>query len=784
MPSAGASSSSSSSISASSTYNNKNTKAATLGNSKDGVQVKAPAPSSSSFHNVRDNSYVPLPPPPPKRFTRQSIQQFHQVLSKHSFRKPFPSPLQSQSQSQSPIAVTTATAHTLPHSSSPKTFPAASTPSEEAIISSSKSTMASTAETTTKSITSLPSAIVSVSASAAANTNENRNENRNNNSSNGSKKKKSNFPSLSRPLSSRRFSSQPSQPLSFQEIYETPASLGKQLEIRWFHSDIIAEIMKQQQQQQKQKQKQQQHKAKGTFDADENGEDNEGDNSHGKHEQKILMKQHTMPFLRRSFSFIQISNILSTHKNSNANVDSSSKMKIISCTNRKMNIKKKEYHPIHDILHQSSSSSSDHACNQDNNSDDDSSNKETSNCNNNMTKAKKRKKLSVEAEMELSKSIFRYRIRQFNPKLSHNATDRTTRKKKKAKYNEYSTFSSSPSTPTTNNSSSSSNNKSSTTYKKIKKAIKQKIRASTYGKTFPPYRPYEKGVWNAPVVNKNAFELYCERQMGRELTAKYLEYMAARKKEREDWNERDEEGEDTQGNDNNRNDGSDYYKGGDEMSQTTIKNGNERQERIIFRKIKEKWENLSNSGEKLYWTQEEAWDKERYLHEKCIYDTAREQGVDAVAECSNEIGGSFNGITGFFINGLDSYDKTNDVSDTINNRLNSGNVFYHFVYYNGDELEIQKEWRNDRRCPFCSFHAGSNKGILTHCKTTHGDSLTFDGGIDEGNNVSFSLFCRIIFIDVKNHHAISHPDPPVSLFFRFFFFVVNLVSCYDQKYSL
>jgi len=66
--------------------------------------------------------------------------------------------------------------------------------------------------------------------------------------------------------------------------------------------------------------------------------------------------------------------------------------------------------------------------------------------------------------------------------------------------------------------------------------------------------------------------------------------------------------------------------------------------------------------------------------------------------------------------------------------LNAGNVFYHFVYYSGRQMQVQREWRNDRRCPFCSFHAGSNKGILIHCKTTHGDSLVFDGGIDEDND--------------------------------------------------
>ena len=74
-----------------------------------------------------------------------------------------------------------------------------------------------------------------------------------------------------------------------------------------------------------------------------------------------------------------------------------------------------------------------------------------------------------------------------------------------------------------------------------------------------------------------------------------------------------------------------------------------------------------------------------------------------------------------------------------------GYVLYHYLYLDSHgKVCAQIEKRSDRKCPFCSYDAFHDVGLVLHCKTAHEDSLfhkksfkmlTFEAGIDEGRNL-------------------------------------------------
>lgn len=489
-----------------------------------------------------------------------------------------------------------------------------------------------------------------------------------------------------------------------------------------------------------------------------------------------------MPFLRRSLSFIQIGNSISNsskknHQQSIHNVHNSNSSgnrsgsnnssQYISLQRRRMipyhqilhlqeqqkkqqQCKKKQryktksitpnhHHPIFDIL------KLDQTINENDNKDNDDDNSENFN-----SKSKRRKlyngtksKDEVTSEsatitIDLSQSIFSYRVKQFNTKFSKYATDRITRhtitetiNMTKQVEDKETVDDSTLKEKQQQHSFKNNDQQSIQKRKKVKYQLSKHVhKASSFDKSFPPYRPYEKGIWNLPLPNKDAFGLYCERQVGKEWISKLLDHM------RPSGSSNELDAIQSISTSNN----------GNICSSSSLSNNNNnskmhRQERILLKRMKRQWEKLK-LVEKLYWTQEEAWDKARYDHEKFIYDSVKEQGIDVWKDCNSppnydlrkrrtrDRGGDDDGNNNiidevYMEHGMNNFKKT------------YRDMYYHYVYYEKNELCVQREWRNDRRCPFCSFDCQSNKGVLIHCKTVHGDTLTFDGGIDEENSVSW-----------------------------------------------
>jgi hypothetical protein len=93
-------------------------------------------------------------------------------------------------------------------------------------------------------------------------------------------------------------------------------------------------------------------------------------------------------------------------------------------------------------------------------------------------------------------------------------------------------------------------------------------------------------------------------------------------------------------------------------------------------------------------------------------------------------------------------------------RAKQGYVLYHYLYLdNKGKLCVQIEKRSDRKCPFCSYDAFHDIGLILHCKTMHADEvfhkkkgkmLTFEAGIDEDRNLHVLVKSGKLGIDISN----------------------------------
>ena len=597
--------------------------------------------------------------------------------------------------------------------------------------------------------------------------------------------------------------------LSFPDIYEGPASFGKLLEIRWFHSSTLRRSVSSNQ-------------GKSTGEVLNTSSDRTGDRN-------SAMIKHTMPFLRRSLSYIQIAqlnNIL--HEKINSNSGQKRKQQNISwkqknvsiaetstttTTNTNNNTKKCAFiSPLHqddtvqkkklkvtssnNIIPLTSSlpPSSTRA-----NGSSSSTTTTLSSSIAKTTKSKTTTKITTSNSTftnhyDLLQSIFQHRVQQFNPKLSsfYDAESLTLIRSPTTTAATTITATTTELSPKQDQHSprkkfqqvkqyfslllfSKTNKKKKTFNGKMRKvshgkhyhgkhhSYKQaKNRGggieSSFGKSFPPYRPFENGKWNEPIMNKKSFELYAEKRLGIQMTKNFLQNFSSSE-------QNDNDKQNVCKNDNNDDDD-------DTDIDDNAKRKNDRHERTMLKQIQLSWNELSYS-EELYWTQEEAWDLERYIHEKDIFETTKKQGKGG--------GGGSSGVP-FSLGSKWNSNQHNNIfhDDTelckggiINNQSTVGNVLYYFVYYKNDTMQIQQEHRFDRRCPFCHFHAGSNRGVLVHCHTTHGDDLSFDGGIDENNNVSDHPYIQMLVTKLE----FSSPYIFVNHF-------VNLVSCHHTKQQM
>jgi hypothetical protein len=100
-------------------------------------------------------------------------------------------------------------------------------------------------------------------------------------------------------------------------------------------------------------------------------------------------------------------------------------------------------------------------------------------------------------------------------------------------------------------------------------------------------------------------------------------------------------------------------------------------------------------------------------------------------------------------------------------RAKLGYVLYHYLYLdNRGKLCVQIEKRSDRKCPFCSYDAFHDIGLILHCKTVHTDDLfhkkkgkllTFEAGIDEDRNLHVLVKSGKLGIDMSNKEGSSQP---------------------------
>jgi hypothetical protein len=92
-----------------------------------------------------------------------------------------------------------------------------------------------------------------------------------------------------------------------------------------------------------------------------------------------------------------------------------------------------------------------------------------------------------------------------------------------------------------------------------------------------------------------------------------------------------------------------------------------------------------------------------------------------------------------------------------------GYVLYHYLYQDIEgKVCVQIEKRSDRKCPFCSFDAFHDIGLVLHCKTAHEDDLfhkrrckmlTFEAGIDEGRNLHVLIRSGTLGTDVSKQQG-------------------------------
>ncbi len=134
------------------------------------------------------------------------------------------------------------------------------------------------------------------------------------------------------------------------------------------------------------------------------------------------------------------------------------------------------------------------------------------------------------------------------------------------------------------------------------------------------------------------------------------------------------------------------------------------------------WNNTTDS-DKLYWEQAESWDQQRYLHEKYIYDLALSKDLNGTESLKFSVLKTVNWSVSAAVAinslaqqvnsnrpALTSSIKTNKCRTQVLEKHKIRKVFFHYFYFDNEnnEIKVQIEKRDDRRCPLCYFNAVSN----------------------------------------------------------------------------
>jgi len=247
--------------------------------------------------------------------------------------------------------------------------------------------------------------------------------------------------------------------------------------------------------------------------------------------------------------------------------------------------------------------------------------------------------------------------------------------------------------------------------------------ASAFGKAFPSYNPVRKG---PPKSFSNAFELFCKNN--------------ARKisKGRSKINKRKKEDKKT--------------------------------------KFEKMWRKLSRV-EMLYWKQEEAWDRKRYRCQLKMYNKMLEAEAskdDSTLLCPDIVPHDV------FVNAIKK-DRTSVGSSnqaklpqkaafckkaSVTPRL-SKKVFFHYLYMRevfkpSAQIEVIK----GRRCPFCSYNARTDLGLVLHCRCSH-HGLQFDSARDEDSHLHIAVRGNYEYendADTRVDFIFSRPKSPFRNF--------------------
>ena len=133
------------------------------------------------------------------------------------------------------------------------------------------------------------------------------------------------------------------------------------------------------------------------------------------------------------------------------------------------------------------------------------------------------------------------------------------------------------------------------------------------------------------------------------------------------------------------------------------------------------WKN-TNAADKLYWKQAESWDQQRYLHEKYIYDLALSKDLNGTESLKFSVLKTVNWSVSAAVAINSLAQQVNSDRPALTSSIKSKKcrtqvlekdkirkVLFHYFYFDNEnnEIKVQIEKRNDRRCPLCYFNAVS-----------------------------------------------------------------------------
>ena len=184
--------------------------------------------------------------------------------------------------------------------------------------------------------------------------------------------------------------------------------------------------------------------------------------------------------------------------------------------------------------------------------------------------------------------------------------------------------------------------------------IAKQVHAATKpDRKFPLYKPFDGYQWIRPTPARSAYQLFCEWRRTPFLTL-------------------------------------DDDSGGDQLEDVSL--SHEVEDILEERELKTLWQNIC-VGDYLYFMQEALWDKERFLNHLCTYNNHKK----GISMTSSE-------IRAFVRSELDHQNFTSD-----GRPKRTSPVVFHYLYHGGgDTIEILKETRRDRMCPFCLFDGASS----------------------------------------------------------------------------